>query len=109
MIWYDSATMKENGKQKIAQRVNRGNMSAETKHALARFEAITGVKAGRFLSNKGAMRYWFSVWVDRNDPVIQKAIRDYPDVKRINGLPFDFLVDDGDAEVRFDIDRGDLL
>ncbi len=80
--------MEKREKEKSAERVNRGNMSAETKHALARFEAVTGVKAGRFLSNKGAMQYWFSVWVDRTDPVIQKALRNYPDVKRINGLPF---------------------
>lgn len=90
-------------------RLNTGSMTAETKHALARFEAVTGVTARRFKSNRHAMRFWFSVWVDRNDLLIQKALRDYPDQKSINGLPFDFLIDEDDEEVRFDIDREDLL
>ena len=99
----------EESEKKRLQRLNIGSMNAETRRALDRFEATTGLKALRFKSNRHAMQYWFSVWVDGTEPIVQKAIEDYPDVKNIKGIPFDFLLDETEKEVRFDIDRNDLL
>ena len=95
--------------EQVRKKLNWGSMSPETKRALARFEEMTGLKPNRFHSNRHAMRDWFSVWVDRNHPVVQKALSDYPDIKNINGLPYDYLIDENEDQVRFDIDRYDLL
>ena len=95
--------------EKGHNKLNWKSMSPETKLALARFEEMTGLKASRFHSNRHAMRDWFSVWVDRNHPIVQKALSDYPDIKSINGLPYDYLTDEHEDQVRFDIDRYDLL
>jgi hypothetical protein len=91
------------------KRLNWGSMNPETRRALVRFEEVTGLKARRFISNRHAMRDWFSVWVERNHPIVQQALNDYPDIKSINGLSYDYLIDDDEDQVRFDIDRYDLL
>ena len=91
------------------KKLNWKSMSPETKRALVRFEEMTGLKPRRFYSNRHAMRDWFSAWVDRDHPIVQKALSDYPDIKSINGLPYDFFTDENEDQVRFDIDRYDLL
>ena len=95
--------------EKEHKKLNWKSMSPETRRALVRFEEMTGLKPSRFHSNRHAMRDWFSVWVDRSHPVVQKALSDYPDIKSINGLPYDYLIDENEDQVRFDIDRYDLL
>ena len=95
--------------EQVRKKLNWGSMSPETKRALARFEEMTGLKPSRFHSNRHAMRDWFSAWVDRDHPIVQKALSDYPDIKSINGLPYDYFIDENEEQVRFDIDRYDLL
>lgn len=103
--------------KKEANRLNIGSMSEETKRALARFEAITGLRPVRFISNRHSMQPWFSIWVRKDDPGVASAIREYAypdgnggDVNTLNGLRYDFLIDDEvDGTVRFDVDRERLL
>src|SRR4051812_36062007 len=47
--------------EKARKKMNWGSMSPETKHALARFEEMTGLRQSRFISNRHAMGDWFSV------------------------------------------------